>query len=364
METPRFEFSEGVVIGRSGTSDGSEASKPVDTPSPGRSRRGSVSSISVVVNNYNYGRFIRPCLDSVMRQVVDLPVEVIFVDDGSTDDSLTILSPYRDGMTVITQDNRGQGAAINAGVAAATGDLIFLLDSDDVWEPGKLASCVHALAAHPDAVAIQHGYRLIDGGGNAAGPGKGKDLSQGRLSAREVVEMQAVLAPTSCFGLRASAVGAVFPIPEDIFPIRADFFLHAMLCEAGKLLAIPAELTQYRLHGDNQYSGRFSEASARADLKRTRAFADWLLEERQIRVNLGRSFYYSRAETVRRRRDGRPVRAILGSMSFAFQTLLPWRKVGPPHIRLARALVVLTLAISPTMGIALFNFLTGSRVRP
>jgi glycosyltransferase involved in cell wall biosynthesis len=96
-------------------------------------------SVSVVIPNYNYGRFLPEAVESVLAQTYPCE-EIIVVDDGSTDDSLEILKIYeeRRGVKVIRQKNRGVGAARNAGARASTGDLIAFLDADDIWFPAKV----------------------------------------------------------------------------------------------------------------------------------------------------------------------------------------------------------------------------------
>ena len=87
---------------------------------------------SVIINNYNYGRFLPECVDSVLAQKMQA-TEIICVDDGSTDNSLEILDGYAEKITLISQKNLGQFRAILTGLEAATGDLCFFLDADDTW---------------------------------------------------------------------------------------------------------------------------------------------------------------------------------------------------------------------------------------
>jgi glycosyltransferase involved in cell wall biosynthesis len=88
------------------------------------------SKVSVIVPTYNRGWILREALDSILSQ--DYPdVELIVVDDGSTDDTASILRGYDTALSVIRQPNRGVSAARNAGIGAATGEFIAFLDSDD-----------------------------------------------------------------------------------------------------------------------------------------------------------------------------------------------------------------------------------------
>ena len=94
--------------------------------------------VTVVIPVYNAALYLRECIDSVLQQE-GVCLEVIAVDDGSTDDSWDILGSYGDSIRRIQQANAGVAAARNAAITAATGQWIAFLDADDVWNPGKLA---------------------------------------------------------------------------------------------------------------------------------------------------------------------------------------------------------------------------------
>jgi len=98
-----------------------------------------VPSLSVVVNNYNYGQYLEQALDSALQQLREGD-ELIVVDDGSTDNSRAILKQREsDGsLVLISQSNQGQMKAVRAGLAAARGDVVVLLDSDDYFLEGYL----------------------------------------------------------------------------------------------------------------------------------------------------------------------------------------------------------------------------------
>lgn len=107
--------------------------------------------LSVVINNYNYGRFLADAIDSALAQL-EADDELVLVDDGSTDDSVSILDRYRHDARVhiIHQPNQGQLAAVLNGMAAATGDLLALLDSDDYFLPGYLERLRALGSEHPE----------------------------------------------------------------------------------------------------------------------------------------------------------------------------------------------------------------------
>jgi glycosyltransferase involved in cell wall biosynthesis len=92
--------------------------------------------VSVILPTYNRGWILVEAVESVLGQDY-ANLELIVVDDGSTDNTKGLLLSFEDRITVIRQANRGVSAARNAGIRAATGELLALLDSDDTWLPGK-----------------------------------------------------------------------------------------------------------------------------------------------------------------------------------------------------------------------------------
>ena len=94
-------------------------------------------SVSVVIPTYNYGRFIVDAINSVLHQT-RLPSEIIVIDDGSTDETATLVGAFGDRVRYIRQDNAGVCAARNRGVNESTSELIAFLDADDTWEPTNL----------------------------------------------------------------------------------------------------------------------------------------------------------------------------------------------------------------------------------
>jgi glycosyltransferase involved in cell wall biosynthesis len=105
--------------------------------------------VSCVIPLFNGERYIGQTLDSVFAQT-HRPIEVIVVDDGSTDGSAAIVQKYGEGLTLIAQANAGHAAARNAGIAVATGEYIAFLDADDLWSERKLELQLERFAARPE----------------------------------------------------------------------------------------------------------------------------------------------------------------------------------------------------------------------
>ena len=110
--------------------------------------------VSVILPTHNRAWTLTAAVDSVLEQAGG-PLELIVVDDGSTDGTPALLASYGDRIRTIRQANRGVSAARNTGIRAARGPLIALLDSDDRWLPGKVAAQVAFFDAHPDALICQ-----------------------------------------------------------------------------------------------------------------------------------------------------------------------------------------------------------------
>jgi glycosyltransferase involved in cell wall biosynthesis len=108
--------------------------------------------VSVVVAVYNGAPFLAEALDSALGQDYT-PVEVVVVDDGSTDATPDVIARYPE-VVALRQDNAGPGAARNTGIAAARGELIAFVDADDVVPVGKLCTQVAYLRDHPDVSVV------------------------------------------------------------------------------------------------------------------------------------------------------------------------------------------------------------------
>ena len=113
--------------------------------------------ISVVIPAYNASSLLRETLDSISNQV-RCPDEVIVVDDGSVDDTNEIASGHPAVTRVIRRANGGIAAARNDGIEAATGDLLFLLDADDLWHPIYLQRMAGVMASNPEALSCFAGF--------------------------------------------------------------------------------------------------------------------------------------------------------------------------------------------------------------
>lgn len=124
--------------------------------------------VSVIIPAYNAAGFVCRAVDSVLAQTCQ-DLELLVVDDGSTDGTRSVLATYGERLRVLPQANGGPAAARNNGLSAATGDYVAFLDADDWWEADKLAAQVTLLDSHPELGFCSTATRLVDSIGRPLG---------------------------------------------------------------------------------------------------------------------------------------------------------------------------------------------------
>ena len=125
--------------------------------------------VSIIVPVFNGERFVREALDSALAQTYE-PVELVVVDDGSTDLTPAILAGYGDRIRAVRQENLGPSSARNAGLADSSGEFVQFLDADDLLPDDKIARQVEYLAGHPDVGVVYCEGRRFREAGPAPGP--------------------------------------------------------------------------------------------------------------------------------------------------------------------------------------------------
>ncbi|MGD9835500.1 MAG: glycosyltransferase [Piscinibacter sp.] len=113
--------------------------------------------VSVILPTYNCGRFVADAIDSVLSQTYQ-PIEVVVVDDGSTDDTLKVVARFGDRVRVFTQANAGPAAARNRAVSEARGEYLAFLDGDDLWLPGHTETLMGQFERQSDCRVVYGGW--------------------------------------------------------------------------------------------------------------------------------------------------------------------------------------------------------------
>lgn len=204
--------------------------------------------ISVIVACYNYERYVGSALESVISQ--DYPnKELIVINDGSTDGSLSVIQRYGQHGQVIDQVNQGHIAAVNRGFAECRGEIVLFLDADDLLEPDALSRV--AAAWTPDCAKVQFDLRIIDAEGADCGRvfcNFDKDYDAERAFQRTGTYRWPV---TSGNAYSTWFLKQLFPLTIQLAP---DGLLNTVAPVYGKVVTIARPLGAYRIHGNNLWS--------------------------------------------------------------------------------------------------------------
>jgi Glycosyl transferase family 2 len=208
---------------------------------------------SIIINNYNYDRFLAEAINSALNQTYP-HTEVIVVDDGSTDNSREIIAGYGDRIASIFQENGKQGAALNSGFAASSGDLVLFLDSDDYLLPMAVERIMEVWK--PGVGKIHYRLQVVDTEGQPSGafiPTITAKLASGEVW-RELIQTSGYC--STCMSGNAygrKTLTQVFPIPDD-YKTTADDYLMISTPFYGELVGIEDPLATYRIHTSNQWA--------------------------------------------------------------------------------------------------------------
>ena len=217
------------------------------------------TKVSIIIINYNYGLYLEEAINSSLSQKYE-NLEVIVVDDGSTDNSQEIINNYGDRIRKIFQKNSGMAEASNAGFKISNGDIIIFLDADDYLYDNAISSIVSAWG---DGISKLH-FRLrkIDDTNKTIGfiPDKKEVLSSGDVYKVILKTGDYINTPTSGNAFSRQALEEHFPINDarigdsdsyfDLIP--TDAYLKYRVPFFGPVIAIEKPLGVYRIHDDNK----------------------------------------------------------------------------------------------------------------
>ena len=212
-------------------------------------------AVTVLINNFNYGRYLRQAIDSALAQ--DYPnVEIVVVDDGSTDESRLVITGYAGKITPVLKPNGGQASALNAGFAVSKGDIICLLDSDDWFIPGKVRALVEAFATCEAARWVFHPLQRSFPDGSI----KTKSMATTRFvdereHATRYGKIYTSAPPTSGLCFKRELLERLLPMPEEI-RITSDDYLKLGAMSLAPGVYLNTDLAVQRIHDRNAYTLR------------------------------------------------------------------------------------------------------------
>lgn len=246
-----------------------------------------MTGVSIVIDCFNHENFVKSAIDSALAQTFD-PVQVIVIDDGSSDQSPAVIREFGDRIQMIFQENRGQVAACRRALACADYDIVMILDSDDLLAP-EAAERVAAVWQHGVTAKIQFCLRVIDENGSFNGdifPKYTADMTPDIVRAEMFRTGSYPDSPTS-----GNAFDRQFlEMAMSLLPRRngLDGELNGIAPLYGEVVTIDQPLGYYRIHGDNDF------AQTQLSIEKFQQY----LDHSEARVAFIREHYQSKGHVI------------------------------------------------------------------
>ena len=236
--------------------------------------------VTVVTPTYNAASYLAETIESVLAQTY-AHIEYIVLDDGSTDDTLTVLQQYDGRLHWETQPNMGEALTVNKGWDMARGEYVVIVNADDPVQPGLVASCVAYLEQHPDVLVAYPDWNMIDSAGELL-----RHIQVFEYDYRDMVRWHHCL-PGPGAVIRRTA----FNLEGGRNPkyrFVGDFEYWLRLGIHGPFARIPETLASWRFHTGSATSAQKGERMAREHL--------WLMDDLFARSDLPARVREVRAE--------------------------------------------------------------------
>ena len=215
--------------------------------------------VSVIINNYNYGQFLREAIESALNQTYER-TETIVVDDGSTDNSREIIAGYGDRIIPVLKANGGQNSAFEAGFAASSGSIVCFLDADDTFLPTKVRRIVEEFEHHPNVGSCFHALQAVDETSEEL-PWPDMVLAGEYDFRRGIKEGTMPLINTASSGLcfQRSLLERMLPVPKPI-SLNSDMYIKYTAVALSPTFYLNERLTLQRIHSHNWYTFTANDA--------------------------------------------------------------------------------------------------------
>jgi glycosyltransferase involved in cell wall biosynthesis len=205
--------------------------------------------ISVIIPSYNAARYLPQAIESVLAQSYR-PFEILVIDDGSTDDTVSVLEKYRSSIRYFRQPNGGPARARNRGIAEARGRYIAFLDADDIWLPNKLSQQVQCLERNAEAALVHSDIYYLDDETQLQSLREVGRASYVGNCYRLLLEHNRIIFSTVL--VRRESLAQVGGFDEQIrHASTEDYDLVLRLGRRFPFAYIPEPLTVYRIHNAN-----------------------------------------------------------------------------------------------------------------
>ena len=206
--------------------------------------------VSVVIPVYNSEKFLEECLDSILAQTYQ-NIEIIAVDDGSTDSSPDILERYSDKINIISQKNQGLASALNLGISKMIGNWLKWFSPDDVMYSNTIEILIDEAKNHPDNTILYSNWNIIDETGNIL-----REFHESNYNELSEFDFNLRLLDGQQINVNTTLIPAIFlkkygirELDEPV-AIDYDFFLRSALLHDVRFHLISQPLVKYRIHSD------------------------------------------------------------------------------------------------------------------
>jgi glycosyltransferase involved in cell wall biosynthesis len=231
--------------------------------------------VSVVIPVHNGEKYIKEALDSCINQTYE-DIEIIVVDDKSTDNTLDILKEYESNDKVkilAVEKQNGLGNVINIGIRASKGKYIARMDADDIMYPDRITKQVEYLEAHPSCVAVGGQIDIVDADSNITGHREYAQLDKDLKKNRFLFQPFAHPAVT----LRKSTLEEIGLYPEDMWKVE-DVKLFLTLSTKGEFANLSDTVLKYRMTFQTESQSKMVD-----HFRKTSEVRNWAIKELGIR---------------------------------------------------------------------------------
>jgi glycosyltransferase involved in cell wall biosynthesis len=212
--------------------------------------------VTVLIDTYNHERFIEQAVTSVVEQDMSMDdVEIVVVDDGSTDRTPEIVRKFEPRVRLLRKPNGGQASAFNFALPQTRGEIIAMLDGDDWWAPQKLRRAIETMETNPDIGIVGHGQFESYSDGRPNGlvlPGRNYRFDLSSLQGAELFRHLAGFLGTSKMTIRRSVLNRILPVPEELL-IEADEFIYTLASAIAPAIVLNEPLFYYGFHNGNLF---------------------------------------------------------------------------------------------------------------